>query len=112
MLNIEERVAAVKLRVEKIKKQNLVRRRRTISRVFVSICLLLIIGISFAMPDTTGLTGKEYTYYEAAASIFIENRQLSYIFIGFIAFVLGVSVTILCYRIRLKNMEKKEDNDA
>ena len=42
---------------------------------------------------------------ETAATMFGGSATLGYIVIGLLAFVLGVCVTILCFRIRLLNKE-------
>jgi multisubunit Na+/H+ antiporter MnhB subunit len=116
MRNTEERVAAVKLRVKEMKRQKQVRQDRFISMSSVAACLLFIIGFSFAMPGMLlGLPGGAHTYSGTAASIFDGSRGFGYVFIGVLAFSLGVSVTILCYRIRLRNQmtrEDTEDNDG
>ena len=45
--------------------------------------------------------------FETAATMFGGSAALGYIVIGLLAFVLGVCVTILCFRIRLLNKEEQ-----
>jgi uncharacterized membrane protein len=112
MRNTDERVAAVKLRVKEMKRQKQVRQGRIIGMSSVAASLLFIIGLSFAMPDMlVGLPGGVPTYSGIAASIFDGCRGFGYVLIGVLAFSLGVSVTILCYRIRLRNQMIREDTE-
>lgn len=116
MRNTEERVAAVKLRVEEMKRQNKLRQARIISRASVAACLLFIIGLSFAMPSMMkGLSDDLHTYSGTAASIFDASTAFAYVFIGVLAFTLGACVTILSYHIRLRDQmtsEDREDNNG
>ncbi len=116
MRNTEDRVAAVELRVKEMKRQKQVRQGRIISMSSVAACLLFIIGFSFAMPGMLmELPGGVHTYSGTAASIFDGSRGFGFVLIGVLAFSLGVSVTILCYRIRLRNqmtLEDTEDNNG
>ena len=104
MRSHEERVAAVKQRVSQIEKQNRQRRNRIAVLASAAACLAVIIAASFVMPGLSEkLISGDYTKYEAAASIFI----------GLLAFVLGVGVTILCFKLKVlwQEDEESEDND-
>lgn len=120
MRNTEERVAAVKLRAMEISGKKRIRRGRIIGISSAAACLMLITGLSFAMPGIMKkLPGDSYAYPGLTASIFDESGLLGYILIGLLAFTLGVCFTILCYRINLHNRkqekepkkQKQEDND-
>lgn len=111
MRSNEERVAAVKRRVEQLE----ARRRRVRSRVAavssVAACLALIVCLSFAMPGIMGrLAEWSYGAYGAAASIFTGSSTLGYIIIGLLAFVLGIFVTILCFKLRSLGGRDGDDN--
>lgn len=115
MRNTEERVLAVKLRTKEIEGQKRIRRGRMLCISSFAACLLLLVGLSFVMPGVMDIMSDgDYTNFSTAASIFEGSNFLGYVLIGFLAFVLGVSVTILSYRISLKNKmdkENKEDRD-
>ena len=111
MRSNEERVAAVKRRVEQLE----ARRRRVRSRVAavssVAACLALIVCLSFAMPGITGrLAEWSCGAYGAAASIFTGSSTLGYIIIGLLVFVLGIFVTILCFKLRSLGGRDGDDN--
>lgn len=113
MRNTEERVLAVKLRAKEIEDQRK-RMRRTymlnISSLAVS--LIFIVGLSFVIPGVMdNMSDSEYANFGTAASIFERSNSLGYVLIGFIAFALGVSVTILSYKIKLKNQLDKGYKD-
>ncbi len=110
MRSTEERVAAVKRRTKEIQRQKQIRQGRIVGISSVAACLLFIVGISFAMPGIMAcMPGGAYTYSGVAASIFDGSDGFGYVLIGFLAFALGVSVTILCYRIRLRNRRSREN---
>ena len=115
MRNTEERVLAVKLRTKEIEGQKRIRRGRMLCISSFAACLLLLVGLSFVMPGVmNSMSGGEYTNFGTAASIFEGNNFFGFVLIGFLAFALGVSVTILSYKIKLTNQldqEDKEDKD-
>ena len=118
MRSNEERVAEVKRRIAEKERQKKLRRSRIAAVSAVAACLVLILVLSLFMPGIAGqLRPGGYSDYEMVASMFGENGALGYIIIGLLAFLLGVGVTILCFRIRLLNREeqsmedKKEDRE-
>ena len=118
MRSNEERVVEVKRRIAEKERQKKLRRSRIAAVSAVAACLVLILVLSLFMPGIAGqLRPGGYSDYEMVASMFDENGALGYIIIGLLAFLLGVCVTILCFRIRLLNREeqsmedKKEDRE-
>lgn len=110
MRSTEERVAAVNRRVKEIEGQKLTGRSRIIGISSIAASLLLITGLSFAMAKLAeGLPDGEYTHFGAEASIFNMKGGFGYALIGILAFSLGVSVTILSYRLNLRNQRDRED---
>ncbi|MFR5293465.1 MAG: DUF4179 domain-containing protein [Clostridium sp.] len=118
MRSNEERVVEVNRRIAEKERQKKLRRSRIAAVSAVAACLVLILVLSLFMPGIAGqLRPGGYSDYEMVASMFGENGALGYIIIGLLAFLLGVCVTILCFRIRLLNREeqsmedKKEDRE-
>lgn len=63
----------------------------------------------------TKADGRFSSGFETAATILGGSTALGYMVIGLLAFILGVCVTVLCFRIRQLNKEeqtemKKEDD--
>ena len=110
MRSHEDRVAETKRRIAARNREQKLRRGRITVLAAAAACLALIVGASFAMPGIAArIQKREYSGFETAASIFHGSAALGYIVIGLLAFVLGVCVTILCFRIRLLNKEEQTE---
>ena len=113
MRSHEERVAETKRRIAKMEREKQ-RRRDTITMASaVAACLVLLIGASLAMPGiAANIQTGNYSGFETAASIFHGGAALGYIIIGLLAFLLGVCVTVLCFRLRQMNREDDQNNEG
>ena len=70
-------------------------------------------GASIAMPDVAArVRHGDYSGFETAASIFHGGAALGYIVIGLLAFLLGVCVTVLCFRLRQMSREDGQDKES
>ena len=112
MRNHEERVAETKRRIAKIEREK--RRRNTVTMASaVAACLALLIGASLAMPGiAASIQTGDYSGFETAASIFHGGAALGYIVIGLLAFLLGVCVTVLCFRLHQMKPEDGQDEES
>ena len=113
MLSHEQRIAEVRQRVLKIEGRRRVRRARLITAGSGLLCLSLILGMSFAMP----VAAERTAYYgsggfEAAASMFAAGSVRGYILIALVAFLLGVCFTVLCFRIRQIQHDRRGNENA
>ena len=113
MRSHEERVAETKRRIAKIELEKR-RRHNTITIASsVAACLAVLIGASLAMPGiATRIQTGDYSGFETAASIFRGGAALGYIVIGLLAFLLGVCVTVLCFRLRQMSREDGQDEES
>jgi cytochrome bd-type quinol oxidase subunit 2 len=106
----EERVLAVKLRSKEIASQNRIRKQRTLKIGSFAGSLLIIVTVSFIMPGVMNLmSDNEYSNIGMAAGIFDGGSFLGYVILGLLSFALGVSVTILSYKIKQRNLESRDD---
>ena len=113
MRSHEERVAAVKQRVAQIERQKRQRGNRLLALSSVAACLAVIVGVSFAMPGISEkLAAGDYAGYETAASIFSGSAIVCYIIIGLLAFVLGICVTVLCFKLKAFRKKDGETGDG
>ena len=113
MRSLEERVAETKRRIAKIERENRLRRNTITMASAVAACLALLIGASLAMPGiAASIRTGNYSGFETAASIFHGGAALGYIVIGLLAFLLGVCVTVLCFRIRQLSRENAQDKEG
>ena len=113
MRSHEERVAETKRRIAARQRERRLRRSRIAGISAAAACLALIVGISCMMP---GIAAKiqtgDYTGFETAGSVFHSSAALGYIVIGLLAFLLGVCVTILCFRLRQLGREDERDAES
>ena len=110
MLKNEERIAEVKRRIGEKERQQRLQHRRIVSAFCIAACLAVIAGVSFVMPGIVGqITPGTSSGFETAATILGGGTALGYMVIGLLAFILGVCVTILCFRIRQLNKEEQTE---
>ena len=113
MRSHEERVAETKRRIAKMEREKRRRRNTVTMASAVAACLALLIGASFAMPDiAASIQAGDYAGFETAASMYGGGAALGYIVIGLLAFLLGVCVTVLCFRLRQMNREDGQDKES
>ena len=113
MRSHEERVTEVKRRIAAREREKQQRRGRIIMFAAAAACLALIVGASLAMPGIAArIQTGDYSGFETAASIFHSGAALGYIVIGLLAFLLGVCVTVLCFRIRQLSRENAQDKES
>ena len=113
MRSHEERVAETKRRIAVREREKRQRRNQMTMASAVAACVALLLGVSLAMPGIAmRLQAGDYSGFETAASIFQGSAALGYIVIGLLAFLLGVCVTVLCFRLRQMHREDGQDKES
>ena len=113
MRSHEERIAETKRRIAAREKEKRLRCGRIIMTSAAAACLVLLVCAALAMPDLTAqIPAGDYSGFETAASIFRDSAALGYIVIGLLAFLLGVCVTVLCFRLRQIDKEDTRDQES
>ena len=113
MRSHEERVAETKRRIAARQREKRLRRNTITMASTVAACLALLIGASLAMPGiAANIQTGDYSGFETAASIFHGGAALGYIVIGLLAFLLGVCVTVLCFRLRQMKREDDQNKES
>ena len=113
MRSHEERIAETKRRIAKMEREKRLRRNTITMASTVAACLALLIGASLAMPGiAANIQTGDYSGFETAASMYGGGAALGYIVIGLLAFLLGVCVTVLCFRLRQMNREDEQDRES
>ena len=113
MRSLEERVAETKRRIAKMEQEKRLWRNTVTMASAVAACLALLIGASLAMPGiATRIQTGDYSGFETAASMYGGGAALGYIVIGLLAFLLGVCVTVLCFRLRQMSREDGQDEES
>ena len=96
MLTEQERIEAIHRRsAEKVRKQRKARARVSGASAFC-ISLVLIVVLAFKVPAIMerGITGGTLEY---SGSILADSPAAGFIVVGLLAFLLGITVTVLCY---------------
>ena len=113
MRSYEERVVETKRRIAAMERKKRLRRNTVTMASAVAACLALLIGASLAMSGiAASIQTGDYSGFETAASIFHGGAALGYIVIGLLAFLLGVCVTVLCFRLRQMSREDGQDRES
>ena len=116
MRSNEERISEVKRRIAEKEYKKRLRREWAAAVCCVAACLAVIAGVSLSMPDIVSrIEMGTASNFETTATILGGSAALGYIVVGLLAFVLGVCVTIACFRICLlhkdeQSEEQKGDN--
>ena len=110
MRSHEERIAEVRRRITEKERQKKRKQRRIVAISCIAACLAVIFGASFVMSGISRqMVPRISSGYETAATILGGGAAPEYIIIGVLSFLLGVCVTILCFRIR--QMDKEEQTE-
>ncbi len=87
-------------------------RQRLLGAVCVAACLLLVVGIGVCMPGwMSGSPAAGVGGVQGAASLVGSSAALGYILVGLCAFLLGVCVTVLLYRLRRREARTRREQD-
>ena len=107
----EERAVLVHKRTAEIKRERQKKKQRAVDLISIAACLILVVGIGSFMPGlTASIPGGEVHHASGAASLVGSHAALGYILMGFMAFLLGVCVTMLLYRLHRRNERKQREN--
>ena len=113
MRSHEKRVAETKRRIAARQREKRRRRDKITMISAVAACLALLVGASLAMPGiAASIQTGDYSGFETTASMYGGGAALGYIVIGLLAFLLGVCVTVLCFRLRQMNREDGQDMES
>ena len=108
----EERIRLVHARTAARKRVRMRRRRRALDAACISACMLLVAICGMLMPDLmTRATEGAVSHASGAASLIADHAARGYILMGLLAFLLGVCVTVLLYRLRRRAEMRREDED-
>ncbi len=107
----EERAELIHKRTAELKRERQQRKQRRLDRLCIAACLILVVGIGSFLPDwVVGVPGGEVHHASGAASLVGSHAALGYILMGLMAFLLGVFVTVLLYRLHRRNEREQREN--
>ena len=110
MRSTTERIKLAKKQADEIKKQRNEKRHRLAVISCYSFGIALIVVIS-ALVCNLNFAGFEQMPMRDTASIFANKGFLGYVVVGILAFLLGISVTLMCDILHKRNKERNEEND-
>lgn len=101
MRTSKERARLIHRRTAEIKQERRIKRQRRLDAACMAACLFLVIGIGALMPGLMRNTvDSGIVHPSGTASLLGSHAALGYIIMGLLAFLLGVCVTVLLYRLR------------
>ena len=110
-----ERARLVHERTAALRREMRARRRRRLNAVCMAACLLLVTGIGALMPmlmENVSSAGEGESTSDVvfgSHQMIAENGALGCILVGLFAFLLGVCVTVLLYRLRGADERRRQD---
>ena len=110
MRSTTERIKLAKKQADEIKKQHNEKRHRLAVISCYSFGIAFIVVIS-ALLCNLNFSGFEQMPVPGKASIFANKGFLGYVVVGILAFLLGISVTLMCDILHKRNKERNEGND-
>ena len=107
----KERAVLIHQRTAEIKRERQKKKQRAWDMICIAACLILVVGIGSFLPDWVGgIPSGEVHHASGAASLVGSHAALGFILMGLMAFLLGVCVTVLLYRLRRRNERKQREN--
>ena len=109
----EERIERLHARVEELNQQKRTRHVRVLQSVCAAACFAAVILLAVCMPQiapaqvdpAAGSPGDMH------ASMFAAGGALGYVMIAVVAFLLGIAVTVFCFRLKRWQKEKEQEED-
>ena len=105
MRSHEERIAEVRRRIAEKERQKRRKQRRIVAISCIAACLAVIFMSGISGQMVPGISSG----YKTAATILGGGAAPEYIIIGLLSFLLGVCVTILCFRVHLLDKEDQAE---
>ena len=108
MRSNEQRIVALHIRAAELKKRSMIIRTRVLGMASGACCFVILILLANWMPGSADMLAAGKNFPDMSGSIFSDNGVLGYLVIALVAFLLGISVTMLCFC--LKKRQEKQDN--
>ncbi len=105
MQSSELQLEEILRRADTLRRKKASRRAATLSAASVFVCLALIVAAAALLGGLPAAVGED-SVQTAYGSLILSSASLGYVVIGVLAFVLGVSVTLLCRALRAAKGKK------
>ena len=107
----EERIAALHARAAELEKEKREQRVRILQVISAAASFAAVIVLAFLMPGFAESFAGGSPQNSMSASMLSGSSALGYIVIGIMAFMLGVSVTIFCFRLKKWQDDKDQQSE-
>ena len=112
----EERAALVRQRAKEIKEEQRRKKHKiqmtVLSGVSLAACLCILVVIGSVMPRlTAGFGEAPVSHTSGVASLLAGSEALGYVIMAILAFLLGVSVTLLLHVIHRRQQRQMHESD-
>lgn len=110
MRSTAERTELSKKRADEMKNKRRKKRFIIVSTLCYSVCIVLIAAISYIVCNLD-FVGFDKISLSNTASIFTNKAFIGYAIVGILAFLLGISVTVMCDILHKRKKERDKEND-
>ncbi len=107
----EERIAALHSRTVQLRQEQENRRFAAYCAAGMAVCASILVCAALLISRASSLSFSDTAAEWMNASIFSDSKSLGYITIAILAFLLGITVTVFCFRLK-KWMDRKERKDS
>ena len=112
----EERTALVRRRTREIREEQLRKKQKRqmtiLSGVSLAACLAILVIVGSTMPQIlSGFDQTSLSHTSGTASLLAESEALGYVIMAILAFLLGVSVTLLLHVIHRRQQRQMHESD-
>ena len=106
----KERISALHKRTRQLKKEQDARRFAVISAGCAAVCIGILLGMAILIPHVSQNGFTDDSPAAMNASIFSGSSVSGYLAIAVLAFLLGITVTVFCFRLKrhLDENDKEE----
>ena len=108
----EERIEAIRKRAAQIEQNNRQSRVRIMQSACVAAGFLCVIALAVMIPNITAADISSEIADSMRGSIFSDTGSLGYLVIGIISFLLGISVTVFCFRLKKWRDRKNSEHQT
>lgn len=98
MRSIDEQLTEVSARSARLKVRERARRSAVLDALATAACLVIIVFVAITIPQLNGVSTNSAP--SQFGSLVITSPALGYVLIGVLAFLLGISVTLLALHLR------------
>lgn len=108
----ESRLRRISARTAQLWKERCRRRQHTLTAVSLTLCLLAICGMGRWFSTLESVPAAPVGTALGVASLLTDQPALSYILMGLLCFLLGISITVLLFRLRRFLRRRRQEDDT